>query len=429
MSLFEEVQEARTAHQVSMLKRPNVVGLGVGYKVSSSQLTSELCMVVLVRSKMPPVSLREAEFIPREVAGVRTDVVEVGELRPLSVYTDRCRPAPGGVSLGHYKITAGTLGCVVRDLKTGVRMILSNNHVLADRNAGKPGDPILQPGPTDGGTTQRDTIALLERFEPILYNQQPAVCTIARFYAGLGNRLARLVGSHHQVQVFQSFPYATNQIDAALARPILDSDVLDEILEIGAIQGQAEAALGMKVCKAGRTTSLTEGLVNVMDATVTVNYGDERTATFEHQIVSTPMSEGGDSGSLLVASESKKAVGLLFAGSSKATLYNPIQAVFKTLKIGLPIPTAKSAMDQRSVVEKAQAVKDAYTAFLMAKPNVVGVGLGLHKVAGQRTGQVGLVVLVSRKTPDELLSPQDRIPEQIDGVPVDVREVDEFNAL
>ena len=186
MSLLAEVQQARSAHQASLLARPNVIGLGVGYKVSGSQSTDELCVVVLVRRKLPPVSLHEADFIPREVAGVRTDVFEVGDLRPLTTYTERHRPAPGGVSLGHYQITAGTLGCVVRDHKTGVRMILSNNHVLANRNDGKPGDPILQPGPADGGSPQRDTIALLERFETLHYNQQPAACNVAQ-----GLRLSR----------------------------------------------------------------------------------------------------------------------------------------------------------------------------------------------------------------------------------------------
>ncbi len=167
----------------------------------------------------------------------------------------------------------------------------------------------------------------------------------------------------------------------------------------------------------------------MLDATVTVNYGDERTATFEHQIVSTPMSDGGDSGSLLVASQTKQAVGLLFAGSSQATLFNPIQAVLKALKIDLSGSGAKSISDQRSAVEKAQAVKDAYTGILMSKPNVVGVGIGLHKAEGQRTGQVGLVVMVSHKVPPEMLAPEDVIPDQIDGVPVDVREVGEINAL
>jgi len=47
---------------------------------------------------------------------------------------------------------------------------------------------------------------LLERFEPIRYNQQPAACNIAKLYACLGNRLAQMSGSHHQVQIIQSYP-------------------------------------------------------------------------------------------------------------------------------------------------------------------------------------------------------------------------------
>jgi len=45
------------------------------------------------------------------------------------------------------------------------------------------------------------------------------------------------------------------------------------------------------------------------------------------------MSEGGDSGSLLVAGDSRKAVGLLFAGSNQATIFSPIQAVLDLLQI------------------------------------------------------------------------------------------------
>jgi hypothetical protein len=37
--------------------------------------------------------------------------------------------------------------------------------------------------------------------------------------------------------------------------------------------------------------------------------------------------------------------------------------------------------------------------------------------------------MVSRKVPVELLRPEEVIPEQIDGVPVDVREVGEISAL
>lgn len=45
--------------------------------------------------------------------------------------TERWRPAPMGVSIGHYKGSAGTAGCLVKDEKTGEILILSNAHVSA----------------------------------------------------------------------------------------------------------------------------------------------------------------------------------------------------------------------------------------------------------------------------------------------------------
>jgi len=62
----------------------------------------------------------------------------------------------------------------------------------------------------------------------------------------------------------------------------------------------------MGVCKSGRTTAFTPARSAFLEATMTVNYGSERVATFEGQIVSTPMSQGGDSGSLLVTSDTTK---------------------------------------------------------------------------------------------------------------------------
>jgi hypothetical protein len=72
-----------------------------------------------------------------------------------------------------------------------------------------------------------------------------------------------------------------------------------------------------------------------LDATVNVSYGVGQVATFEGQIISGPMSQGGDSGSLLVAGSSLQAVGLLFAGSDQTTVFNPIQAVLDCLEIEL----------------------------------------------------------------------------------------------
>src|SRR5713101_5810378 len=62
----------------------------------------------------------------------------------------RRRPLVVGCSIGHFRITAGTLGCFV-STKSGEPRILSNNHVLANENSGKKGDAIIQPGQFDGG--------------------------------------------------------------------------------------------------------------------------------------------------------------------------------------------------------------------------------------------------------------------------------------
>jgi hypothetical protein len=80
-------------------------------------------------------------------------------------------------------------------------------------------------------------------------------------------------------------------------------------------------------------------------------------------------------------------------------------------------------------LERAQAVKRAHQEELLSKSNVVGVGVGLCMRGGTPTGQVGLVVFVRRKLPASQLDENDRIPNEIDAVPVDVQEVGEFRAL
>lgn len=175
--------------------------------------------------------------------------------------------------------------------------ILSNNHVLANSNEADLGDPIYQPGPYDGGGPG-DTIAQLSAFVPI------------------------------------DFTGGSNKVDCALALPLDQADVIErEILEIGEISGTVEAQLGMKVRKYGRTTRLNEDEIIQIDASVNVGYGGGKTAYFVDQIITGCMSAGGDSGSLLVERYGQRAVGLLFAGSSIATVFNRIANVEEALDI------------------------------------------------------------------------------------------------
>jgi hypothetical protein len=333
---MDDVKAVKQQYQQELMGKPNVVGVGVGYKVVDGQKTDTLCVVVFVRQKVAAESLSVEEMVPVQIEGVATDVIESGPIFAQQGNTDKYRPAPGGVSIGHYQITAGTLGVVVRDKNTNERLILSNNHVLANSNEASPGDPIIQPGAADGGTVGNDQIGTLLRFQPIAYEQSPAPpgCSLAVTYAALGNFIARTLGSDHRVNAYRP-QQAANLVDAAVARPLDDGDVLDEIIEVGAISGAVEALPGMPVRKSGRTTELTSGEILAIDTTVTVGYGAGRTAVFEQQLVAGAMSQPGDSGSLVVEAGSQRAVGLLFAGSDTTTIFSPIEFVEELLNVSV----------------------------------------------------------------------------------------------
>src|SRR3989338_8989999 len=283
--------------EARLLEKRNVVGIGIGEKIKDGKRTGRTCLKVYVEKKVAKEKLSKQDLVPPIIAEVETDVVEVGKLRPLASNRQRSRPARGGASIGHYKITAGTLGCLVKDKKTGKTMILSNNHVLANSNQAKKGDAILQPGAADGGKLKKDKIAELERFIKI----------------GFGRK--------------------ANTVDAAVARPLNDKDVSSEISSIGIPKGTAKGKVGLVIQKTGRTTDHTLGEIRDVSATVKVDY-DGPVALFRNQILTSAMSQGGDSGSL-VLDKRRRAVGLLFAGSDLVTICNPVQEVFKLLKCEL----------------------------------------------------------------------------------------------
>ena len=90
--------------------------------------------------------------------------------------------------------------------------------------------------------------------------------------------------------------------------------------------------VGTFVQKTGRTTNYTTGRITAINATVDVGYGGGKVARFRDQIVTTNISAGGDSGSLVTTLDDV-AVGLLFAGSSVATIVNQIENVRSLLRI------------------------------------------------------------------------------------------------
>lgn len=318
-------------HSNKLLSQANVVATGLGYKVSNNTRSDTPCIICSVDKKVSMADLSSKDLIPKVINDIPTDVVETGKIRALQAPTGRFRPAPGGISIGHKDITAGTLGCWVR--KNGQWFILSNNHVIANSNAASTGDTILQPGPHDGGRNPEDKIAVLEDFIPIKFVGEASKCNIAGSIVALLNSLAATSGSSTRLQAI-NIQAEGNLVDAAIARPVNEADVLSEILNIGKVQNSLSAELGMPVKKMGRTTDFTKGEITQVDVTVNVQYGPGQVAQFTDQIMAGPMSAGGDSGSA-VLDENNNIVGLLFAGSEQNTIMNRIENVFSELNITL----------------------------------------------------------------------------------------------
>ncbi|UCE05415.1 MAG: hypothetical protein JSW07_17640 [bacterium] len=340
MATIEDVGRVKTYHVKTLTKKLNVNGVAVGHKIVAGKDTGELCVKVFVKKKMAKSELLSKDLVPLTIDGVPTDVKEVGEIVAFKLRTEQWRPAPGGVSIGHYAISAGTLGGFVKDNTTEETLILSNNHVMANSNSASIGDPILQPGPADGGRNPQDRIADLERFVIIQFTGGPGNgCFLAKTASGVLNVFAKILGSKSRI-VPTRIDAEINEVDAAVAKPISDDVITGDILDIGVVTGTKAAEIGMRVRKSGRTTGTTTGIIQELSATVDVGYGGSRVARFENQIIvegiNGPFSRPGDSGSLVVDDEdleNPKAVGLLFAGSDSITVVNPIDRVLDLLSV------------------------------------------------------------------------------------------------
>jgi len=314
---------------LQLLSKKNVVSVIIGRKFMHGKDTGTKAIVVGVIKKVPESQLRPEDIIPHFIERQITDVIEVGEIKLRESRTDKWRPAPGGVSVGHYRISAGTLGAWV--MKDGKRMILSNNHVLADVNKGKIGDIILQPGAYDGGT-EEDVIALLHSFVPIS-TLELSECGIANFIADILNGIASLFGRRTRLRPI--VPPEINKVDCALAEPLSPDVVSLEIIDCGIPQGIAEPDIDMKVKKSGRTSETTHESVSGIDGIINVNMGDGKMALFGEQFaVSGEFSEPGDSGSVILTEEDNKFVGLLFAGGQGITYCNKYSNVMEALELG-----------------------------------------------------------------------------------------------
>jgi hypothetical protein len=297
-----------------------IQGVGLGEKISEGRGTGVLALRVYVEAKRPLGQLDDpvppTVDVP-EFGELRTDVIEIGRLRPQR-FTGRVRPAMPGSGISHPDCGVGTFGCLVREKgNPRDRFILSNAHVLADDGCAHPGDAIVQPGPEDGGDPGADAIAEFTRAEPFVFSE-----------AGFENRM-----------------------DAAIAR-VLDPDEVRAVPRVlgSPIRGVARVLRrGMRVMKVGRTTDHTTGVIQDVDFHFPMDYkrpghrsahfgraghADRGRVGFRDQVLCTRYTDTGDSGAAVLNRRGYLA-GLHFAGSEAASVFSPIRPVLRALGVEL----------------------------------------------------------------------------------------------
>ena len=276
---------------------PNIVGVGVGNKVSGAKETDELCICFYVENKLSSAKITGRHFVPPIISSsdgrsIYTDVKKLGVVKPEVTPLVKRKPIESGFSVGHVKITAGTLGAIVK--KDGKLYLLSNSHVLANSGKGKAGDKIVYPGPDDDGKAATDWIATLSEAVP-----------------------------------FTKGGDFVNKVDAALAQ-VRDERIGDLLFKIAAAKlplATIAPKRGMIVTKRGRTTGATKGKIIDIDFRIQINYPGVGKLGFTNQVLCERYTDGGDSGSLVIDTASGKIVGLHFAGAEEGSVFNPIAAV------------------------------------------------------------------------------------------------------
>ncbi|MBB5806371.1 hypothetical protein F4560_006139 [Saccharothrix ecbatanensis] len=300
------------------LSRPGVVGVDLGEKTVGGRATGVPAIVVFVRRKGPA-----AQFaIPPDVLGVPTDVVEDSFSPHHTIASpegvsgaERHELLLGGIGIGPSRairfvppdvpevddyVVAGTLGAFVTPRRRHMVMALTSFHVACVDDAWAVGDPMVHPSRVDGGHPVHDRVGALAR--------------------------AALSGA----------------VDAAaimLTTPCVQLDVV----ELGPVLGQAEARIGQRVRKRGRTTAVTEGVVASTDAAIRLDFGvglGVRTLYDQIRVETPGFADHGDSGAVLL-DDANLVVGLYCGGSPRRGFANPIRPVLDQLDVDLLTPGAR----------------------------------------------------------------------------------------
>lgn len=280
--------------------KKNVVAVALGYKLTKGFYTPQKCIAVFVSNKVSQNQLCNNDLIPNIYKGIPTDVVESG-YGTLQSLTQRVRPVVCGYSIGAKDVTteSATVGCLITDGK--YKYMLTTNHATVTSPYAI-GTPILQPSLQDNGQFPGDQVGTISKFIP-------------------------LKPRNYWVD-------PKNKADAAAIIVLEESLISPYIYYINTPPlGVANPELKIIAKKVGRTTELTTGEILYKNSTAALEFHGKE-YIFSNCVITSKMSEEGDSGSLLL-NERNYALGLVMAGFPSYTMCSSIKNVLSSLDMHL----------------------------------------------------------------------------------------------
>jgi hypothetical protein len=304
-STFRKIQSVKNDVEADLLKIPGVHGVSIGYKTIKGKRGVIPAIVVHLTKKRPLAKVPPGERIPDSIRGVRTDVIEHGQIKPQVADTNLYNPLFGGcqIQVGNQ---FGTLGCLVYVGQTLYG--LTNQHVVSAS-----GNKVYQPTNSKHNGIGTSGTSILNQY--------------------IDAALIQLDGRTGQAKVLRT-PLVNGQCTVVRTRGSYTIRPID-------IRGR-----GYQVKKYGRTTGLTIGFVTHLDYTVIKPDGS---IMYDQIFISPewiPFAEAGDSGAVCMDLYGR-VVGLFWGVSDSGDVGGgcPIAAV--TSALNCTIPTITRRMDSQ----------------------------------------------------------------------------------
>ena len=334
-----------------LLKIPDVLAIGIGFKETNGEFTNEISYRVYVKEKKDLAAISESEIIPAKIDAFKTDVLE-----PLKIVLDsdvcgderlakgKHRPLQAGIAVSTDSTSLGTLGWFGKLDIDDTPVLLTNKHVLYDST-----DEV--------NTTKKKTA------QPQLGEKTKCCCC----ECGSDNVIGETI-----IGISNKDPLTSTSVDCAIAKinPEHASDISLVITnnsteQVLTVSGTAAAVVGQTVRKIGARSGFTRGtVIHIGDMAVEPSDpggGTISVRTGQVLIIPTPtetyqvregvckfaFSNSGDSGAVIL-NDSNEIVALNYGGNRRdysigLTIANNIQNVLNAFSDnGFPITLSVS---------------------------------------------------------------------------------------